>query len=527
MTTQGEAPPARRDAPPLASEWSLADALARVRAAAVEMRYPLQVASAPAARETSRQLVARIDDYLVPRVSRQEAALLVIVGGPTGAGKSTLVNSLVRAPVSRAGVLRPTTRAPVLVCHPDDMPWFSERPLLPGLARTSGLQVEPDSLRMISAPGLPAGLALLDAPDVDSVVDTNRILADQLLAAADLWLFVTTAARYADAVPWAVLRAARDRGTAVALVLNRVPAGAEDEVGGDFGAMLDEQGMGHVHLFVLPEVPLDGQGLLADRLVGPLRGWLAGLAEDPDARAEVIEQTMSGALAGSDELLRRLAVAGDDQVAAAAALHDAARSRYDEAAAALERALIDGALLRGEVLARCRELGAGGGKLPGEELTAALTTALGNLIQEITLAADDGVWAAWRARPEGCALLDDAGPDTGADLAQRVTELVRDWERAVSTLGGKPGPARLLLMLAVLDGAPEVPRIPVAKQAAPELVARARADLLVRVRDLLSAEADRYQALVDAAGVDAGCAARLHDLAYTIGEEAAPEGRAP
>jgi hypothetical protein len=49
---------------------------------------------------------------------------------------------------------------------------------------------------------IPAGLALLDAPDIDSVVVENRQLAAQLLAAADLWLFVTSAARYADAVPW-------------------------------------------------------------------------------------------------------------------------------------------------------------------------------------------------------------------------------------------------------------------------------------------------------------------------------------
>ena len=70
---------------------------------------------------------------------------------------------------------------------------------------------------------LPPGLALLDAPDVDSVVETNRELAGQLLAAADLWLFVTTAARYADAVPWDLLRTAQERGTALAVVLDRVP----------------------------------------------------------------------------------------------------------------------------------------------------------------------------------------------------------------------------------------------------------------------------------------------------------------
>ena len=64
-----------------------------------------------------------------------------------------------------------------------------------------------------------SGLALLDAPDVDSVEEGNRILAAQLLGAADVWLFVTTAARYADAVPWELLADAAQRGTHLALVL--------------------------------------------------------------------------------------------------------------------------------------------------------------------------------------------------------------------------------------------------------------------------------------------------------------------
>jgi hypothetical protein len=33
-------------------------------------------------------------------------------------------NSLVGAEVSASGLLRPTTRGPVLVCHPDDVRWF-------------------------------------------------------------------------------------------------------------------------------------------------------------------------------------------------------------------------------------------------------------------------------------------------------------------------------------------------------------------------------------------------------------------
>src|SRR5215208_4137543 len=68
----------------------------------------------------------------------EEARPLIVVGGSTGAGKSTLVNCLVGSVVSPAGVLRPTTRSPVLASHPDDARWFEDDRILPGLARTTG-----------------------------------------------------------------------------------------------------------------------------------------------------------------------------------------------------------------------------------------------------------------------------------------------------------------------------------------------------------------------------------------------------
>jgi energy-coupling factor transporter ATP-binding protein EcfA2 len=492
------------------------DALARLRDTVAQIHYPLNVASAEAARQTAGQLIARIDDYLVPRVARRDAALLVVVGGPTGAGKSTLVNSLVGAPVSRPGVLRPTTRTPVLVCHPSDMPWFSERPLLPGLQRTRDLGPAPDSLRLIAAPGLPPGLALLDAPDVDSVVDRNRALADRLLAAADLWLFVTTAARYADAVPSAVLRGARDRGTAVALVLDRVPPGAEDEVTGDFGAMLDEQGMGDVHLFALPEVVLNGQGLLADRLVRPLRTWLAGLAEDPVAHADVVAQTMSGALAGTDEPLRRLALAANDQLAAAAALEHEVSAAVDGAGAAVIQALRDGVLLRGDVLARWRGLiGDGRQKPPDVLLARALFRALADMLTETALAAAERVHHAWRTRPEGRDLLDRVVP---VNVPERVIDLVLEWEREVEGIAGKPAVARQAFTLALLEGAPEVPRI-LGTELDPGLVGQTRTAMLERVQSLLSDISDRFLAVLNPLHIDPDLASRLSDLARTISKD--------
>ena len=89
----------------------------------------------------------------------------------------------------------------MLVHHPDDRHWFADTRILPGLARVTGQDLadsQAGTVRLVESSALPAGMALLDAPDIDSVVSANRAIATQLLSAADLWLFVTTAARYAQ-----------------------------------------------------------------------------------------------------------------------------------------------------------------------------------------------------------------------------------------------------------------------------------------------------------------------------------------
>jgi hypothetical protein len=190
-----------------------------------------------------------------------QAPLLAVVGGPTGAGKSTLLNSLVRAPVSAAGVLRPTTRQPVLVCNPRD--WAT---------------VRRHGLRPICAPLMPEGIALVDAPDADSIGETNRAATDEVLAAADLWLYVTTASRYADATAWRQLRAARERQVALGIILDRAPAGFALDIVGHLRELL---GPPEPPLFLIPEARLDRQGMLPDELVAPLRGWLAAVVAGP------------------------------------------------------------------------------------------------------------------------------------------------------------------------------------------------------------------------------------------------------
>ena len=101
---------------------SLADALRTLRHLLVALPPGPRLEGSADADRTRIQLIAQIDDYLLPRLRHLDAPLLVGVGGSTGAGKSTITNSLVGSPVTETGLLRPTTRTPVLVCHPDDEP---------------------------------------------------------------------------------------------------------------------------------------------------------------------------------------------------------------------------------------------------------------------------------------------------------------------------------------------------------------------------------------------------------------------
>jgi len=530
---------------------------------------PLEVAGADVARRARRDIAGQLDDYVLPRLRRLDAPLLTVVGGSTGAGKSTLVNSLVGQEVSAAGVLRPTTRSPVLVCHPDDVRWFADTRILPGLSRTSGGSGNHGTLHLVESKQLTAGLAVLDAPDIDSVVRENRELAAQLLAAADLWLFVTTAARYADAVPWDLLRTAQQRSTALAVVLNRVPEGAEDEVSTHFAAMLEEHGLGDSPLFVIAESELSG-GLLPAEAIAPVRAWLAGLAADAEQRNAVVRRTLDGALDSLRTRVPALVTAAGAQQEAADRLRGEFAAAYEDAVAAVDDAMNDGSLLRGEVLARWQEfVGTGeilrsleaqigrirdrlsavvrGRPQPGTDLRVALESSVESLVRSAADRAAERTADAWRASPAGEALLAEAGADlsrASTGLAANAEVAVREWQGYVLELvrsqgADKRSTARflsygvngsgLLLMLVVfahtggLTGAEvgvaggtsvlsqKILEAVFGDQAVRGLSADARADLRRRVEGLLREEEARYVELLAAQDVDGQAAARLQE----------------
>ena len=548
-------------------------ALERLRDELAPARLELELPDAGEARRLRDELVAQIDDYLLPRLRQLDAPLLMVVGGSTGAGKSTLVNSLVGAEVSAAGVLRPTTRAPVLVCNPADLPWFSDDRVLPELSRTSGGEGGTRGLELVETDALPPGLALLDSPDIDSVAAENRALASQLLAAADFWLFVTTAARYADAVPWELLHAARERGTALALVLNRVPADATAEVSEHLARMLAERGLPGTELLVVPETRLDG-GLLPAGALAPVRGWLDGLAADAQARSALIEQTLAGALASIRPRTETVAVAVEGQGEAVAALREATRRAYERAVEEVEEALQSGSLLRGEVLARWYDVvGTGDFTRALESRVAwardrlrsfvtgkpaadtAVKEAVETGVEAVVHAAADRAatraTAAWRETLGGRALLGGApGLDTAsAALKATAEQEVREWQGDVFELVRSEGMSKrttarlaslgvngagLTVMLAVfvqtggLTGAEivvaggtsalgqKVLEAIFGDQAVRTLAAKARENLVERVRRLLAAEAARFESLLDPVAPEPDTPERLRAAAASV-----------
>lgn len=561
----------------------LARTLTVLRGRLQQVRLPLTLPGTIEHRQAAAALTAQLDDYILPRLATIDAPLLTVVGGSTGAGKSTLVNSLLGRVVSRPGVIRPTTRSPVLVHHPSDARWFDNDRILPGLARTTAPSDSRTSLQLVAEPTLPAGLAVIDAPDVDSVEVANRELAAQLLAAADLWLFVTSAARYADAVPWDFLLAAAERGTAVAVVLDRVPPAAMADVPAHLGQLMSARGLAGAPLFAVPETITDDNGLLPDAAVQPIRSWLAELAQDQSSRARVVAQTLDGAIGALVAQSPTLADALDDQVETIRRLRAEADHSYAEAVRTVQVQAADGTLLRGEVLARWQEFVGTGeffrvleqkvswlrdrvmsaikGEPPGAgNLKVAVESGLETLLIGEADAAAERAEGSWQAVAPGRELLSRISIDltrSSPEFAAAASRAIRDWQGAVLDLVADEGmskrsKARFLslgingvgvaLMIVVfahtggmLAGAEvgvaggaavlaqRVLEAVFGDQAVRRLAATAKQELDGRVEQLYAEELIRFHRVLDDLGVSAEQAEALRRTVRDV-QEARAEG---
>jgi energy-coupling factor transporter ATP-binding protein EcfA2 len=527
------------------------------------------------------KLLSQIDDYLLPRVRRSAAPVLVALVGSTGAGKSTLINSIVGTKVSATGVRRPTTNSPVLACHPDDIDWFAENNFLPTLPRVrqEGLaRPGRDGLLVLAASeGMPRGIALLDTPDIDSVVKAHHEFAYQFLDASDLWLFMTSSSRYADGPVWEILQHARERRAALGVVLSRVPQSHRRELLDHFEAMLDANGITAEDRFVIPEIPLL-DGMLPPDAYQQIRSWLADTASKSDRRVAVLTQTMSGVLDTFKTRVPKVAAHVEAQVVLRAELRRMATDGYQQALAQARRGLQDAVLLQGEVLARWQDCVASGDlrrrgtgarqsapKQPrkgrrarrGPQRIAALNLAIRSALESFVVSladrAAEQVQDRWRATPAGALLLADAAAErarnqqvnavyeaafgehpynapaglagrSSSDFPLRTTRAVAAWQDSVAQLIPDRNPEALGLILTtamLAEGSDD----PVGAEAralldggnGDSMLGKARADLLERVQLLLDEELLGFGAVIESAGpCDDVAAIRLYQAEYSL-----------
>lgn len=554
---------------------SLVEALTLLRQSLRRVRLPLTMPGSVEATRAADDMVAQLDDYILPRLDMLDAPLLAVIGGSTGAGKSTLVNSLIGRVVSLPGVIRPTTRSPVLVHHPDDLSFFQSDRILPSLARTFGQTSDTGTLQMVEELTLPQGLALMDAPDIDSVVQENRVLAAQLLAAADLWLFVTSAARYADAVPWEYLNEAAERSAAVAVVLDRVPPAAMGDVPSHLGRLMMERGLGNSPLFAVPETQVDEAGLLPDAAVSPIRDWLALLAADQQSRRAVVLQTLDGAIGSLATRTPTVAAALDLQTEALTQLLSDAEKSYVEAVRTVSVQSSDGTLLRGEVLARWHDfVGTGefmraveqkigwlrdrfmsvlrGEPREARDATLAVQSGMEVLVRQEGEAAAERAESAWVAHPAGRELLSRTREDlsrASASFPDDVARAIRDWQGDVMELVSVEGQSKkagarflalgvngvgvaLMILIFFNTGGLTGGEVGVAggtallaqrlleavfgDDAVRRMARGAKSDLDARVQGLMAGELARYRRVLEEAGVEAATAGSLREATASL-----------
>ncbi|MBX3030168.1 MAG: 50S ribosome-binding GTPase [Chloroflexi bacterium] len=432
--------------------WSLvAD---HERALGRDPEAPASPSDTPGPRQRARELLDHVEGYLAPRARDLDAPLLVVLIGPTGSGKSTITNTLAGSLVSEPGVLRPTTRHAVVVAAPPDHAWATgaDGPLA---------AIPAERLRHTSTGARP-GIVLVDAPDIDSVEHDNRALADALLERSDLCLFVTTATRYADRVPWDVLARIAERGMPLLVVVNRMPPDASDQehVLADVRAMLERAAIPVEVVLGIPEGALaaDGPGLTG-AAAASLTTRLDTLAADRDARRALAARALAGALAGIAPLATSIAADLETLAEDADRLRlRAVEDHAQELVLLLER-VNGGDVLRGEVVAQwhsfvgadqvTRWFSSGIGRVraalttlvrgaPPAPVTAVERGVTDDLASLVVATADDAARRTadhWSADPDGMALLADHPALWAAspDLRERAALSLREWMASIAS----------------------------------------------------------------------------------------------
>ncbi|EEH63408.1 hypothetical protein HMPREF0044_1332 [Gleimia coleocanis DSM 15436] len=420
-----------------------------------------------------KRVIHKLDNHMLPRLRNLNAPLVCVLAGSTGSGKSTIVNSLLQTQVASASAVRPTTRRPLLLHAPADAVWFKGTTVLPQLAKVrveAGAPPTPvtvgnhSEIEIREHASLLAGLALIDAPDFDSIAEENRVLSRQLLDVADMWIFVTTATRYADALPWEILKEAKSRNITIAVVLNRTPEAALAEIQQDLQRLLTEAGLENLPLIAIPELPLEN-GFIPPQKVAKLSEWMLSFAADSQVRIA----TAMRSLLGTGRLLvadaQDVKTALDRQFLLVADAHSVVDTEARHAVQRVSTLSADGSLLKGEVLARWQEIvgvselsqiierGIGlfkfrlksfftGQKPELNSLEVALESSLQTIVASELLVAESRVRKVWAGNPQ-MRELEAQIPDLDVDAVEaRAKEITLRWQHNLLELIRSEGGSR-------------------------------------------------------------------------------------
>ncbi|XCB29669.1 GTPase domain-containing protein [Arcanobacterium hippocoleae] len=298
---------------------ALAELTSATIATLKEVDFPLVMPGSRELLESQKTLLTQLQTRILPQFAAQEFPAIVVFGGSSGTGKSTLVNSLLGEEITAASVIRPTTTRPILAVHPQDQNTIMHHPL----AKFADVVLSENAV---------AGIALVDAPDFDTVNEDNQEISRRLLESADLWIFTTTASRYGDAKAWQTLELANQRGLTCAVVLNRLPQRANLAVREDIRKRLITVNLAGTPLFLVPDhSPM--RGLLPDGSVAELKNWLALLAQTK--LSELVAERTTDALIPA--LRNELTIIADGIEAQANALTDLKDKAIEASVSPLEK----------------------------------------------------------------------------------------------------------------------------------------------------------------------------------------------
>jgi hypothetical protein len=456
----------------------LVTALSDLRQVIVACSFALSAEQKPE-RWRDRDRLRREIEALIARIRAMGSPLLVVVGGVTGSGKSTIVNTIVGHAVSRTGVIRPTTSNPVLIVHPVDAHWFTDDRILSDFVRVElegavtrlAASDTAARLQLVRDEDIPLGLALVDAPDIDSVSARNRAIADALLDTADVWLWCTSAAKYADEESMRYLARAAERRTALAVALTRVEPEYVEELTSDFETKLVDHAALEPELFIVPTAHVIDERLPRPA-IGSIERWLRELS-GPLVRRSRRRQTIEGALDVMTSDVDRLIAWVQNETEVLQVLNEVISRTTAQTRHEFSRALDDGRAMRDEVLLRWNRFAGASGMIAlveraGERASTWARTLMGsvtgdraeeeervreavandvtNLATQLLELASGRIVHDWGTVPAGRELL-EAHPELAEappDLEARAEKTINEWQATVVRLVETKGAQRRL-----------------------------------------------------------------------------------